>query len=312
MSKAQRFSVQAPAAVVMVRPHAFRSNPDTLQDNAFQTPGTADSHTDTADRAYAEVSTMARTLQDAGVIVHVFEDTGQHTPDAVFPNNWFSTHAGGHIAVYPMAMPSRQRERRMDVIDLLKQDYRVQDVIDFSGLEQDQVYLEGTGAMVLDHMDRVAYVARSNRANPLALERFCTHFNFEPLLFDAADAKGRAVYHTNVLMCIGTGFAMAGFDMITDPQRRKEVRERLQESGRALISLDETQVAEFAGNALELQGTHGPLLAISSRAVRALQADQIRALENHVQLLPLDVPTIELAGGSVRCMLAGIHLRSRP
>jgi hypothetical protein len=198
------------------------------------------------------------------------------------------------------------------VIDLLKQHYRVQDIIDYSGLEQDQVYLEGTGAMVLDHMDRVAYVARSNRANPLALERFCTYFNFEPMLFDAADAKDRAVHHTNVLMCIGTGFAMAGFDMFTDPQRRHEVRERLQESGRTLINLSEAQVAEFAGNALELQGKHGRLLAISSRAVRALHADQIRVLESHVQLVPLDVPTIELAGGSVRCMLAGIHLRSRP
>lgn len=198
------------------------------------------------------------------------------------------------------------------MIDLLKQHYRVQDIIDYSGLEQDQVYLEGTGAMVLDHMDRVAYVARSNRANPLALERFCTYFNFEPMLFDAADAKDRAVYHTNVLMCIGTGFAMAGFDMFTDPQRRHEVRERLQESGRTLINLSEAQVAEFAGNALELQGKHGRLLAISSRAVRALHADQIRVLESHVQLVPLDVPTIELAGGSVRCMLAGIHLCSRP
>ena len=218
----------------------------------------------------------------------------------------------GHIAVYPMAMPSRQRERRTDVIDLLKQQYRVQDVIDYSGLEQDQVYLEGTSAMVLDHVERVAYVARSNRANPLALERFCTHFNLVPLVFDAADARGRAAYHTNVLMCMGTSFAMAGFAMITDRQRRQEVRERLQESGRALITLSEAQVTEFAGNALELLGRHGPLLAISSRAVRALQTDQIRALKNRVQLVLLDVLTIELAGGSVRCMLAGIHLRSRP
>ena len=311
MSQTQRFSVQAPAAVVMVRPHAFRSNPDTLQDNAFQTSSPAQAHAATAASAYAEVNTMVRKLEDAGVTVHVFEDTGQLTPDAVFPNNWFSTHAGGHVAVYPMAMPSRQRERRQDVIDLLKQDYRVQDVIDYSGLEHDQVYLEGTGAMVLDHIDRVAYVARSNRANPLALERFCTHFNFEPMLFDATDTQGRAVYHTNVLMCIGTEFAMAGFGMITDPQRRREVCERLQESGRELVALSDAQIAEFAGNALELQGKNGRLLALSAHALRALSLDQTATLDRHVQLLPLDVPTIELAGGSVRCMLAGIHLRSR-
>jgi hypothetical protein len=219
--------------------------------------------------------------------VHLFEDTGTATPDAVFPNNWFSTHAGGHVAIYPMATPSSQRERRWDIIDGLKQHYRVQDVIDYSGLEQDHVYLEGTGAMVLDYIDRVAYVARSNRADPLALERFCTHFNYEPLLFGAADASRQAVYHTNVLMCIGTDFAMAGFDMITDAQRRREVRQRLSENGRTLVELTAAQIGEFAGNALELQGSDGRLLA-------------------------LEVPTIELAGGSVRCMLAGIHLKPRP
>nr|WP_295783880.1 arginine deiminase-related protein [Rhodoferax sp.] len=308
----RRFSAQAPAAVVMVRPHAFRSNPDTLSDNAFQQHASAAVASDISVKAFAEVGAMVSQLQDAGVTVHVFEDTGTHAPDSVFPNNWFSTHAGGHIAIYPMAMPSQQRERRWDVIDLLKQHYRVQDVIDYSGLEQDRVYLEGTGAMVLDHIDRVAYVARSNRADPLALERFCTHFNFEPMLFDAVDANGQAVYHTNVLMCIGTGFAMAGFAMISDAQRRQDVRERLMEDGRSLIELTHAQVGEFAGNALELQGTNGRLLAISSRALRALGADQVRVLESHVQLLPLDVPTIELAGGSVRCMLAGIHLKPRP
>lgn len=306
------YSAQAPAAVVMVRPHAFRSNPDTLADNAFQKSDAAATQADTAAAAHAEVSTMVQRLQNSGVRVHLFEDTGTTTPDSVFPNNWFSTHAGGHVAIYPMATPSRQRERRWDVIDCLKQHYRVQDVIDYSGLEQDHVYLEGTGAMVLDHIDRVAYVARSNRADPLALERFCTHFNYEPLLFDAADASGRAVYHTNVLMCIGTDFAMAGFDMITDVRRRSEVRQRLTENGRTLIELTAAQVVEFAGNALELQGSHGRLLALSSRALRALTREHIAALERSVTLLALDVPTIELAGGSVRCMLAGIHLKPRP
>jgi len=306
------FSVQAPGAVVMVRPHAFRSNPDTLKDNAFQTGSAMSTRADIANAAHREVGAMVHRLQEAGVVVHLFEDTGERTPDSVFPNNWFSTHAGGHVAIYPMAAPSRQLERRWDVIDLLKQAYRVQDVIDYSGLEQDQVYLEGTGAMVLDHIDRVAYVAQSNRADPLALERFCTHFNFEPMLFGAADAKGQAIYHTNVLMCIGTDFAMAGFGMITEPKRRAQVRQRLSENGRELVDLTQEQIANFAGNALELQGRNGRLLALSSRALRALTAQQIAALERHVQLLPLDVPTIELAGGSVRCMLAGIHLKARP
>ncbi|MEI6661224.1 MAG: arginine deiminase-related protein [Comamonadaceae bacterium] len=295
----------------MVRPHAFRSNPDTLVDNAFQKIAAESANASIASTAYAEVSTMVEQLRSAGVVVHLFEDRSTETPDSVFPNNWFSTHAGGHIAIYPMASPSRQHERRWDVIDALKHHYRVQDVIDYSGLEQDHIYLEGTGAMVLDHIDRVAYVARSNRSDPLALERFCTHFNYEPLLFNAADASGRAIYHTNVLMCIGTDFAIACLDMVSEAQRRNEVRQRLMESGRSLIELTQWQVGEFCGNALELEGSNGRLLALSSRALRALTPAQTAALESSVTLLPLDVPTIELAGGSVRCMLAGVHLKPR-
>jgi len=199
------------------------------------------------------------------VRVHLFEDEGaRDTPDSVFPNNWFSTHAGGHVAIHPMYSPNRRRERRGDVIELLKRDYRVQDVIDYSGLEDDGLYLEGTGAMVLDRLARVAYVARSQRADPVALERFCTHFNYEPMVFDAHDAEGRPIYHTNVLMCVASEFALVGFELFTD-----------------------AQIGEFAGNAIELSNPAGE------------------------RLLPLAVPTIELAGGSVRCMIAGIHLAAR-
>jgi hypothetical protein len=306
------FSPQAPAAVVMVRPHHFASNPETLQDNAFQQQVPSDLAQQTASHAWHEVTTLARQLEDAGVRVHLFEDTGTLTPDSVFPNNWFSTHAGGHVAIYPMLAPSRQKERRTDIIDMLKHTYRVQDVIDYSGLEHDGVFLEGTGAMVLDHIDRVAYTVRSNRADALALERFCTHFNFEPILFEAADASGKPIYHTNVLMCIGTDFAMAGLSLMRDAQRREEIRNRLGENGRAVIELSAHQIGEFAGNAIELQGRSGRVLALSSRALRALNPDQVRTLEQSVTLLPADIATIELAGGSVRCMLAGIHLKPRP
>ena len=254
----------------------------------------------------------ADTLRQHGVRVHLFDDDGQRdTPDAVFPNNWFSTHAGGHVAVYPMALPSRRRERRSDVIEMLQAEYRVQDVIDYAGLAQDGVFLEGTGAMVLDHVGRVAYTAASNRAHPVALERFCTHFNFEPLVFDTADAQGRPVYHTNVLMCVATEFALVGLSLITDPARRREVAARLQESGREVLALSEAQVGEFAGNALELSGRDGRLLAMSARGLASLSAVQRRSIERSTQIVPLSVPTIELAGGSVRCMLAGIHLSRR-
>jgi hypothetical protein len=208
-------SAQAPRAVVMIRPHHFRSNPETLKDNSFQKLDNGQSALDIALKAYREVTFMVEQLQRAGVAVHLFEDEKSNTPDSVFPNNWFSTHSGGHVAIYPMFSVSRQKERRADVIEMLKTHYRVQDVIDYSGLELDHVYLEGTGAMVLDHIDRVAYAARSNRTDPVALERFCTHFNFEPMVFDALNGDGVPVYHTNVIMCIGTEFAMAGFELFT-------------------------------------------------------------------------------------------------
>lgn len=305
-------SIQAPSAVVMVRPHTFSPNPQTAADNSFQRTAAPDAASTTAAAAYAEVTAAAAMLQAHGVTVHLFDDTGeQDTPDSVFPNNWFSTHAGGHIALYPMYSPNRRRERRADVIEMLKANYRVQDVIDYSGLEYDDLFLEGTGAMVLDHVDRVAYTARSNRANAVALERFATHFNFEPMVFDAADASGQAVYHTNVIMCVATEFAMVGLDMMTQPARRDEIRARLSESGRVLIELTEAQIGEFAGNALELTGREGRLLALSQRALASLRPEQIALIEQSVRLVPLSVPTIELAGGSVRCMLAGIHLARR-
>ena len=307
-----RLSVQAPAAVVMVRPHHFTPNPETAADNAFQRCARDGNASEVAQRAYAEVTQAAETLERHGVTVHLFEDTTPgRTPDAVFPNNWFSTHAGGHIALYPMYSPNRRLERRMDVIELLKSRYRVQDVIDYSGLEPDGLFLEGTGAMVLDHVARIAYTVRSNRANAIALERFATHFNFEPMAFDAVDASGQAVYHTNVLMCVATEFALVGFDLIPDPQRRAEIRQRLEESGRSTIALSNHQINEFAGNALELAGSAGRILALSSRALASLTPAQIATIEQSASIVPLRVPTIELAGGSVRCMLAGIHLARR-
>ena len=311
-SAAPRFSVQAPSAVVMVRPHRFHPNPQTAADNAFQQPVAGQSPETLAAAAYREVGQAADTLDAAGVRVHLFEDDGAgDTPDAVFPNNWFSTHAGGHVAIYPMYSPNRRRERRADVIEMLKREYRVQDVIDYSGLEADGVFLEGTGAMVLDHVARVAYTAASNRAHAVALERFCTHFNFEPMAFHTADAQGRAVYHTNVLMCVATEFALVGLDLISDPARRQAVQARLEETGRTVIPLERSQIERFAGNALELNGRAGRLLALSAQAEASLRPEQKALIERSAQLVPLSVPTIELAGGSVRCMLAGIHLSRR-
>ncbi|MFT5756834.1 MAG: hypothetical protein ACI9LM_001559 [Alteromonadaceae bacterium] len=301
---------QAPSAVVMIRPHYFRPNEQTKQDNSFQANAPFDKQK-IKTLAYKQVSQAAEILKAEGITVHIFEDESKETPDSVFPNNWFSTHTGGHIAIYPMFAKNRRKERRNDIIELLKNQYRVQDVIDYSGLEYDGIFLEGTGAMVLDHIERVAYAARSKRTDSHVLERFCSHFNFEPMIFDAQDLAGNTVYHTNVLMCIGSDFVLAGFDMMPDIKRRTEIIHRFENAGKRIIHLTEAQVSAFCGNAIELQGTSERLLALSITAFQALSAEQIGLLEQSVRLVPFDVSAIELAGGSVRCMLAGVHLSKR-
>ncbi|GAA2028219.1 arginine deiminase-related protein [Agromyces tropicus] len=306
-------TVQSPAAVVMVRPHRFAPNPLTIADNGFQPNADGLDPARVAAAAYEEVTRAAAALEAAGVTVHLFEDETAHRPDSVFPNNWISTHSGGHIALFPMFTPNRRTERRSDIVELLKTTYRVQDVIDYSGLEYDDVFLEGTGAMVLDHEARIAYAARSNRADPIALERFCTNFGYEPMVFDAVDGRGVAVYHTNVILSIASEFALVAADMFVSPARRQEVLDRLSARGRRdVIALDNDQVDAFAGNALELWTANGRVLALSRTAFEALRPEQRARIERSARLLPLDVPTIELAGGSVRCMLAGVHLDPRP
>jgi hypothetical protein len=301
--------LQAPSAVVLVRPTEFAPNPETASDNAFQTrvPGSSL----LAARAREEVSALATALEHAGVAVHLFEDAETTRPDSVFPNNWLSTHADGRVALFPMFAPNRRGERRVDVIEMLKARYRVATVTDYSGLEQDGLFLEGTGAMVLDHQSRVAYAARSHRADPAVLDRFCTDFGYEPVLFDAVDDVGIPIYHTNVMMCIATEFVLIGAGLIRSRSQGREVVARLAAGCRAVIELSSDQIGEFAGNAIELSGAHGRVLVLSSRAHASLRPEQLAVIERSCRIVAVPVPTIELGGGSVRCMIAGIHLDER-
>jgi hypothetical protein len=296
----------------MVRPHHFSVNDQTAADNRFQADPDPRKTATVADAAFTETTALARALRNHGVTVHLFEDESTDRPDGVFPNNWFSTHRGGRIVTYPMYTVNRRRERRTDIIELLKEHYRVQDVIDYSGLEHDDLFLEGTGAMVLDHIGRVAYVARSRRADPVILERFCAHNGYEPMVFDAEDAHGTAIYHTNVLMCVGTEFALICLGAVSDSRRRRQIIDRLTETGRTVIDISQRQLLDFAGNAFEMTGADGLVLAMSGRAHRSLTDEQVAVIERSSTIVSVDIPTIELGGGSVRCMLAGVHLDPRP
>lgn len=301
---------QAPAAVVMIRPHQFAPNPATVVDNAFQSlpEGTA---VEVARAAYDEVTAMAEQLRAAGVTVHLYEDETHTAPDSVFPNNWFSTHNSGQVAVFPMHSLSRRSERRSDIVDDLKAGYHVPIVYDYSGLEHDGIFLEGTGSMVLDHIHRVAYVCRSNRVSEPALQRFCTDFDYHAFVFDAFDPAGTRIYHTNVLMAVATEYALIGLSAIVDARQRRRVRGHLEATGRRVIDLTMEQLTDFAGNAIEVQGREGRLLIMSRRAVQTLTPQQREVIEASSRIMPVDIGTIEHAGGSARCMLAGIHLPPR-
>ena len=302
-------STQSPSSIVMIRPHHFTVNVETAVDNAFQVKVTPS--TKLANLAYQEISKSAEILSSHGIKVHMFEDKNSQAPDSVFPNNWFSTHPGGRVAVYPMKAPSRRLERRWDILEMLKSKYQVNNIIDYSGLEYDNLFLEGTGSMVFDHLNRIAYAVESDRTNLIVLERFCKDFNYKPVIFSAKDENGVTVYHTNILMCIGTEIALIGFDMITNESRRKKVLDQLKRSGRKVIALSNAQIIRFAGNAIELQGKNKNILVLSNNAYGALTNEQISIISDSVILVPLEIPTIELSGGSVRCTIADIHLSPR-
>jgi hypothetical protein len=303
---------QSASAVVMIRPSRFYPNPETALDNAFQQELKADATDRVSLLAQREFDQAVEALRGASVIVHVFEDTpAPAKPDAVFPNNWFSTHHDGRIALYPMYSPSRRAERRQDLIDRLRKRYQVTAVVDYSPYEQRGLYLEGTGSLVLDHVHRIAYVSLSRRADREPLQKFCTDFDYEPLTFESTGDDGRPIYHTNVVLCLGSEFALVGLDLIGDRTQREAVRARLESTGKTVIALSRNQIENFAGNALELHNEQSRLLVLSARAAASLSDEQRATIERSVRLLPLSLPTIELAGGSARCMMATIHLPPR-
>jgi hypothetical protein len=303
---------QSTDSVLMIRPGRFYPNPETAADNAFQRNADRDLDALTL-LARKEFDATVQTLRTAGTNVHVFEDTAEpEKPDAVFPNNWISTHDDGRVVLFPMYSKLRRRERRQDIVEELCKHYRVTEVIDYSALEDEDCYLEGTGSLVLDHPNKIAYVSLSNRSNPKMIQRFADDFSYEPVIFTSIGSNGQPIYHTNVMMCIGTEFAMVGLETIPNKAEQQEVRARLEKTGKEVVELSADQIANFAGNAIELQNKSGDkLLVLSSRAARALTQQQHKTLSRYARLLPLELPTIELGGGSARCMIATIHLPPR-
>ena len=302
-------AAQSTNSVLMIRPSRFYPNPETAIDNAFQSRASFNADALGA-AARSEFDAAVQELRDAGVTVHLFQDTAEpEKPDAVFPNNWISTHHDGRVALFPMYSKLRRRERRHDIVEELRNSYKVTEVIDYSSFEKQGCCLEGTGSLVLDHVNRIAYVSLSNRSNPKVIRRFADDFGYEAVAFTSMGRDSQPIYHTNVMMCVGSEFALVGLVMIPNKPERKQVGTRLEASGKEIVELSPEQVANFAGNAIELHdSTDAKLLVLSTRALRTLNKEQRTTLTRHARLVPLELPTIELGGGSARCMIATIHL----
>lgn len=304
---------QLATTVLMIRPVAFRSNPQTAASNQFQADPGSVSRAVEQRAAASQFQGLVDTLRAAGVSVVVEPDRPEpDTPDSIFPNNWVSFHADGTVVFYPMMAPNRRAEVRPDIIERLSRDrgYRVDRVFDLTGEAESGHFLEGTGSLILDRHHRVAYAALSPRTTLEGLAEFGQRLEYELIAFDALDRDGHAIYHTNVMMSLGDGFAVICDETIRDPAQRQAVLRKLGDTGNEIISIEESQLGRFLGNCLQLEAADGSRLIVMSRqAEEALTEGQAARLRRHGRIVSAPIHDIERsAGGSVRCMLAEIHL----
>lgn len=299
--------------VLMVRPASFRANEQTAANNYYQ-KHTALTAAQSLLQAQSEFDTLVSCLRMNNIKVTVVQDTlTPDTPDALFPNNWFALLGKGQLVLFPMFAENRRAERSNRIFEALsKEGYEVMHTVDYSVYEQKQQFLEGTGSMVLDHQNRIAYCALSARADAHLFHLFCEAFNFKPVVFHAYQTVGTArllIYHTNVMMVVAPAFALVCLDAVDDPMERASLQDSLTFSGKVVIPLTEKQLTQFAGNMLALTATDGAaLLVMSTRAYDALTTKQLLQLQQYVKLVHSPIPTIEdLGGGSVRCMLAEVY-----
>lgn len=291
--------------VFMVRPANFRFNEQTSASNAFQIKG--GDFTSIREKALSEFDAMQQKLSDSGINVFVIEDTADPAkPDAIFPNNWISLHKNGTVVLYPMEAENRRLERREDIMKTLEERFDVNERLNLSYNEQLGRYLEGTGSIVFGHREKTAYAAISSRTHPETFKDLCGAIGYRPVLFHAFDEHKKPIYHTNVMMCIGNGFAVICLDTIPDAGEKEYLRRILTAAGRTIIEISPNQVKRFAGNMLQLQNREGKkILVLSQTAYDAFTEKQRTDIRKYTEMLPIGIPTIEqVGGGSVRCMIA--------
>lgn len=299
--------MQTTSTVFMVKPVRFGFNPQTAQSNAFQKKEGYGIQVQEA--ALREFLAYATLLRANGISIALAEDTQEpRTPDSIFPNNWFSTHEDGTLVLYPMAAPNRREERKGHFLEIIKKNFKVTRTVDLTHYEEEGLFLEGTGSMILDRENKKVYACRSPRTDMKVLDDFCTQLGYTPVTFESVDRNGQQIYHTNVMMCVGTAYAIVCLESIADPQERQNVVTSLEKSGKKIIEISFDQVNKFAGNMLELRNGEGKkFLVMSATARKSLTSEQNRELSKTYRLLSPQLETIETnGGGSARCMLAEI------
>jgi hypothetical protein len=300
---------QSTSHLLMIRPVNFGYNEETAESNAFQHKDK--NQQEVQQKALHEFNNFVDVLRSNGVDVTVVDDNPQpYTPDSIFPNNWVSFHADGNVFLYPMQAENRRLERREDIISRLEDHFKVHHIVDLSRYEEENKFLEGTGSMVLDREHKIAYACLSPRTDKTVLDVFCEQSGYTSVCFDAADEDGKAIYHTNVLMCVGSQFAVICLDSIPNPHERVLVAESLNSTQKEIIEISFEQMNQFAGNMLEVKSKNGDtLIVMSDSAFRALNPEQKLSLEKYGKLVYSDIQTIENnGGGSARCMMAEVHL----
>jgi hypothetical protein len=297
----------APSHILMIRPSRFGFNKQTAGSNAFQKKQEDAGEHKIQEDAVKEFDALVEKLKAAGIAVEVIQDTEDpHTPDSIFPNNWISFHRDNLIVIYPMLAENRRKERRKDIIDKLRNEQSR--ILDLSFHEQKNIFLEGTGSIVFDYEHKIAYANISPRTNRLLLLELCGRLDYKAITFSAKDNRGIDIYHTNVLMCIGKGFAVLCRDCIPDKKEQETLIGSLEHSGHEVIEISYEQMEAFAGNMYQLFNAKGEsIIVMSEQAYRALDAFQIVRLEKYGRLLFSPLYTIErYGGGSARCMMAEV------
>jgi hypothetical protein len=303
--------MQTTSHLLMIRPVAFTYNAETAVNNAFQQAGNAN---DAQQKAMNEFDGFVTQLRNKGVDVTVVNDTAApHTPDSIFPNNWISFHSDGRVALYPMFAVNRRAERKQHVLDVIEAKFAVAGYASFTDFENSNLFLEGTGSMVLDREQKISYACLSPRTNAVVLEDWCSKMGYRACAFTSKDAQGQEIYHTNVMMCVADQFVVICLDSIPDAIERANVVATIEQSKKSIIAISLEQMNRFAGNMLQVQNAEGEkILVMSTQAFEALTPAQVQTIESHCTILHSSLQTIETnGGGSARCMMAEVFLPLR-